>query len=84
MHSLTQGLALEGGRTMGIGQPATPDMLVIGLSATDYIGHRYGPDSREIHDHLLRLDLWLGTFLDSLRTQVGGRPILRARSADHG
>lgn len=84
MDSLTLDLALDGARAMGLGQRATPDMLVIGLSATDYIGHRYGPDSREIHDHLLRLDLWLGTFLDSLRTQVGGRPILLALSADHG
>ena len=32
----------------------------------------------------LRLDLWLGTFLDSLRVQAGGRPVLLALSADHG
>jgi arylsulfatase A-like enzyme len=56
----------------------------VGLSATDYIGHRWGPDSREIHDQLLRLDHWLGWFLDSLATVVPPDRIVVVLTADHG
>ena len=45
-------------------------MLAISLSTTDAIGHTFGPDSREIHDQILRLDRWLGWFLDSLAVLV--------------
>jgi len=82
--SLLLDAALAGVRAMGIGQRDQPDVLVLGLSATDYIGHQFGPDSREVHDQMLRLDRWLGWFLDSLGTSVPpGRTIL-VLTGDHG
>ena len=42
------------------------DLLAVSLSATDVIGHRFGPDSREMHDQVLRVDRAIGTLLDSL------------------
>jgi predicted AlkP superfamily pyrophosphatase or phosphodiesterase len=84
MDSLTLDLALEGTRALGLGRRPGPDLLAIGLSTTDYIGHLWGPDSREIHDHLLRLDRWLGWFLDSLATMVPRERILLVLTADHG
>ena len=48
------------------------------------MGHRYGPGSREIHDHLLHLDQWLGRFLDSLMRIVPENQILISLTADHG
>lgn len=84
MDSLTMAFALEGVKQEGLGMRDGPDLLSISLSATDVIGHAYGPDSREIHDHLVRLDRWLGVFLDSLATLVPRDRIVVALTADHG
>jgi hypothetical protein len=84
IDSLTLDFALEGTRALGLGRRSKPDLLAISLSATDYIGHRYGPDSREVHDQLLRLDHWLGTFFDSLAATIPRERILVALTADHG
>jgi len=85
MDSLTLDLALEGARQLDLGaRNEGPDLLVISLSTTDRIGHDFGPDSKELHDHLLRLDRWFGWFQDSLARLVPQGRILYALSADHG
>jgi arylsulfatase A-like enzyme len=84
MDSLTLDLALEGVRGLGLAKRGKPDLLAVGLSATDYVGHRWGPDSREVHDHLLRLDHWLGWFFDSLATLVPRERMVVVLTADHG
>jgi Type I phosphodiesterase / nucleotide pyrophosphatase len=84
LDSLTLDVSLAGARAMGLGKRLKPDLLAIGLSATDHIGHAWGPDSREIHDHLLRLDRYLGAFFDSLSTLVPRDRILVVLTADHG
>lgn len=83
MDSLTLDLALLAMRERRLGSPG-PDVLAVSLSTLDKIGHDYGPDSREVHDHLLRLDLWLGAFLDSLDARVGRGRYVLSLSADHG
>jgi len=84
--SLTLALALAGVDALGIGQRpgGGTDLLAISLSATDIIGHRYGPDSREIHDQVLRLDRYLGQFFDSLARVIPREQWLVALTADHG
>lgn len=84
MDSLTMDLALEGVRQMEMGRRTRPDLLAISLSTTDAVGHTWGPHSREIHDQVLRLDRWLGWFLDSLETTVGRGRLLVALTSDHG
>jgi hypothetical protein len=84
LDSLTLDFALTGARALGLGTRGRPDLLAVGLSATDYIGHEWGPDSRELHDHLLRLDRWLGPFLDSLTALTANRRVLVVLTADHG
>ena len=84
MDSLTLDLALEGVRHTGVGRREGTDLLVVSLSTTDAIGHAYGPDSREMHDQLLRLDHWLGWFLDSLAVLVPRERTVFALTADHG
>ena len=84
MDSLTLDLALEGVRQAGIGQRDGIDLLVVSLSSTDGIGHDYGPASREMHDQLLRLDHWLGWFLDSLAVLVPRERTVFALTGDHG
>lgn len=65
-----------------LGQRGVTDLLAIGLSATDYIGHRYGTQGPEMCDHLQRLDEMLGGFLSSLDRL--GQPYVVALTADHG
>ncbi len=85
MDSLILDLAITGVQALGLGQRANgTDMLAISLSTTDAIGHRFGPGSREVHDHLLHLDHWLGRFLDSLATFVPPGQLLISLTADHG
>lgn len=84
MDSLTLDLALEGVRRLRLGRRGATDLLIVSLSATDEIGHRYGPDARELHDQLLRVDRWLGWFLDSLDALVPSDRMVLALSSDHG
>lgn len=84
MDSLTLAFALRGSRELSLGARGTTDLLSISLSTTDKVGHTYGPDSREMHDHLLRLDGWLGTFLDSLGRMIPRERTLLVLTSDHG
>ena len=60
------------------------DYLGIAFSATDYIGHSFGPDSREIEDDMLVLDRTIGALLDKLDRSVGAGQYVLALTADHG
>jgi predicted AlkP superfamily pyrophosphatase or phosphodiesterase len=84
MDSLTLAFALDGVRHLGIGAGPQPDLLAISLSTTDAIGHAFGPNSREIHDQVIRLDRYLGAFLDSLGRLVDLRRVVISLTADHG
>jgi hypothetical protein len=66
-----------------LGRDATPDLLALSLSATDLVGHLYGPESQEARDARRRLDGWLGEFLDSLEASSGGE-LLVVLTSDHG
>src|SRR5213079_2840381 len=83
MDSLTLLFALEGLEALRLGRKGT-DILAVSLSTTDAVGHAFGPDSREIHDQLLRVDVWLGQFCDSLARLVPGNRIVFVLTADHG
>lgn len=76
--------ALAAVRSAELGADAAPDLLAIGLSATDAIGHRYGPFSQEAMDNHLRLDRRLGQFLSALDEEVGLERVAIALTADHG
>ncbi|HEY3744960.1 MAG TPA: alkaline phosphatase family protein [Gemmatimonadaceae bacterium] len=84
MDELTLKFALAGVNTLGLGAGPQTDVLAISLSTTDAVGHRYGPDSREIHDQILRVDRALGVFLDSLFRIRGPENVVIALTADHG
>jgi predicted AlkP superfamily pyrophosphatase or phosphodiesterase len=84
MDKITLDLALAGVRALRLGTGPQTDVLAISLSTTDAVGHRYGPDSREIHDQIVRLDHYLGVFLDSLFRIRDQNDVLIALTADHG
>lgn len=63
--------------------PSRPTLLLLSMSASDIIGHVYGPDSWEAWDHLRKLDATLGELFDALDRRVGA-PVSVLLSADHG
>lgn len=67
-----------------LGQDDAPDLLAISLSAADYIGHAYGPDSREMADYYAWLDAGLGEFLDAAERAAPPPRVLFVLTADHG
>lgn len=84
MDSVTAVFALEGLRRLELGLGPQTDILAVSFSATDYIGHTYGPDSREAHENELRLDETIGWFLDSLYRLRDSSTIAIALTGDHG
>ncbi len=71
-------------RNEGLGVDDTPDILFVGASASDYIGHRWGPYSQEIQDHYLRLDGYLEQFFSFLDETVGTQNYAVVLTGDHG
>lgn len=69
-------------RTMDLGAGAGSDLIGIGLSGTDMVGHAYGTQGPEMCDQLAHLDRSLGRFLAELRKDR--REILVVVTADHG
>ncbi len=67
----------------GLGTDEVTDILAIGFSATDYIGHAFGPDSHEIMDQMLRLDLLLQRLFEALGSRVGPDRFLLVLTSDH-
>lgn len=67
-----------------LGRSDTTDYLSISLSATDAIGHTFGPNSLESEDNFIRLNTNLNQFLQFVDTQVGLNNVLIVLSADHG
>lgn len=67
-----------------LGRGKDPDFIAISLSATDYIGHIFNPNSVEVEDTYLRLDLDIADFLEFLDEYAGEGNYLLMLTADHG
>ena len=67
-----------------LGQDDDTDVLTISFSASDYVGHRYGPYSQEVMDLTLRIDRQIATLFDFVEARVGLANTLIALTADHG
>jgi hypothetical protein len=77
-------LALTAVDSLGLGKSGATDYLGVSYSSVDYVGHAFGPRSREIQDILVRLDKDLGELFTHLDQKVGRGNYVVALSADHG
>jgi len=84
MDSVTLAFALSGLEALKLGKRNSTDLLAVSLSTTDAIGHAFGPDSREIHDQVVRLDRYLAWFFERVFDRVGKGNVLIVLTADHG
>lgn len=73
--------ALEGEK---LGEGDFTDFLAVSFSSTDYVGHRFGPTSKELEDIYLRLDLQIESLLNNLDEKLGEGNYVVFLSADHG
>ncbi len=65
------------------GRDAT-DYLGISFSAADYVGHAFGPSSRELEDAVARMDDIIGDLIAHLDRSVGRANYVLAVTSDHG
>jgi predicted AlkP superfamily pyrophosphatase or phosphodiesterase len=68
----------------GLGKDNITDVLTVSYSSTDYVGHNFGANSKEIQDTYLRLDQDLKRLFEALDTKVGKGEYTVFLTADHG
>ena len=69
-----------------LGKNKTPDLLALSFSSHDYVGHAFGPNSKEMEDMTVSEDRVISTFLNSLKRKIPGglNEVVVVLSADHG
>ena len=70
-------------RAEGLGDDAVTDYLALSFSASDMVGHAFGPDSHESMDTILRLDRQLEVLLNFIDRRVTLDRALVVLTADH-
>jgi predicted AlkP superfamily pyrophosphatase or phosphodiesterase len=67
-----------------LGQDEFTDVFTLSFSSTDYVGHNFGVNSKEIQDTYVRLDRNVADLLKFLDEQVGKGNYTIFLTADHG
>lgn len=83
-NSLTADFAMAAITAEKLGKDKFTDVLAVSFSSTDYIGHGFGVNSKEIEDTYLRLDKDLERFLSFVDSEVGKENYLVFLTSDHG
>lgn len=83
-NTLTLDFAKAAVNGYNLGHGTATDFLTINCASTDYVGHKYGPNSIEVEDTYLRLDKDLASFFQFLDQKVGKGNYLVFLTADHG
>ena len=82
-NALTTDFAIAAIKGEQLGQDTITDVLTISYSSTDYVGHNFGVNSKEIQDTYIRLDKDLERLFEVLDTQVGQNAYTIFLTADH-
>ena len=83
-NTLTLDFAKAAVNGYDLGKGKATDFLTINCASTDYVGHKYGPNSKEVEDTYLRLDKDFAAFFQFLDQKVGKGNYLVFLTADHG
>ena len=83
-NNLTTDFAIAAIDAEALGQDEFTDFLTLSYSSTDYIGHNFGVNSKEIQDTYLRLDQDLTRLLNHLDEKVGEGKYTIFLTSDHG
>lgn len=83
-NSIVADFAIEAIKNERLGKDNITDVLTVSFSSTDYIGHNFGVNSKEIEDTYIRLDKDLERFLKVLDDEVGKGNYTVFLTSDHG
>lgn len=83
-NTLTLNFARAAILNYALGQGKATDFITINCASTDYVAHKFGPNSIEVEDTYLRLDKELASFFQYLDSMVGKGQYLLFLTADHG
>ncbi|WP_324720715.1 alkaline phosphatase PafA [Salinimicrobium sp. HB62] len=83
-NSLTTDFAIAALDGEQLGKDDITDFLTVSYSSTDYVGHNFGVNSKEIQDTYLRLDRDLARLLKALDQKVGAGNYTLFLTSDHG
>jgi len=83
-NTLTLMFAKAAVEANNMGGGAFTDFLTVNCASTDYVGHKYGPNSIEVEDTYLRLDKDLADFFTFLDKKLGKGNYTVFLTADHG
>tara|TARA_R110002167_G_scaffold21213_6_gene77294 strand:+ start:526 stop:2199 length:1674 start_codon:yes stop_codon:yes gene_type:complete len=83
-NSLTTDFVIEALQQEDLGKDEITDFLAVSFSSTDYVGHMYGVNSKEVQDTYIRLDEDLARLFKALDKNVGEGEYTLFLTADHG
>lgn len=83
-NNIVTDFAVEALKEEELGLDKITDVLTVSYSSTDYIGHNFGVNSKEIEDTYIRLDKDIERLLNELDKQVGKGQYTVFLTSDHG
>ncbi|MDA1019688.1 MAG: alkaline phosphatase family protein [Bacteroidetes bacterium] len=83
-NSLVADFAIKAIENEKLGEDSNTDFLLIDFSSTDYVGHQFGANSKEVQDTYIRLDKEIERLLDYFDNKVGSGNYTLFLTADHG
>lgn len=83
-NSLTTDFAMAAVIGESLGMDNDTDVLALSYSSTDYVGHNFGVNSKEVQDTYIRLDKDLERFFNFLDKEVGVSNYTVFLTSDHG
>lgn len=83
-NSIVTDFAIAAIKKEQLGKDAITDVLAVSYSSTDYVGHNFGVNSKEVQDTYIRLDKEIERLLNELDVKVGKGQYTVFLTADHG
>ncbi|WP_299384829.1 alkaline phosphatase PafA [uncultured Lacinutrix sp.] len=83
-NSIVADFAIEALAGEQLGKDDITDVLTVSFSSTDYVGHNFGVNSKEVEDTYIRLDKDLDRLFKALDAQVGVGEYTLFLTSDHG
>lgn len=83
-NTMTTDFAIEAIVNENLGKRGVTDVITVGYSSTDYIGHSFGVASVETQDTYIRLDLEIQKLLSFLDKEIGKNEYTLFLTGDHG
>jgi predicted AlkP superfamily pyrophosphatase or phosphodiesterase len=83
-NSLTTDFAIAAIKGEQLGEDEITDVLAVSFSSTDYVGHNFGVNSKEVEDTYIRLDKDLERLFNYLDETIGSGEYTVFLTADHG